>query len=82
MASLFCIVTAKTALPLCTSSVVNVAVPFVPLHRMQAEQIIDARNWAELRVQIVKPFEEYGTTLRILNGTKSTELCARLPKNA
>ena len=73
---------AKTALLFCTSSVANVAVPFVPLHRMQAERSIDARNWAELRAQTQKPFEEYGTALRIRNGTKNTELCARLLKNA
>ena len=72
---------AMTALLFCTSSVANAAVPFAPLHRAQAERSIDAINLAELRAQTQKPFEEYGTPLRIRNSTKNTELCARLLKN-
>ena len=72
---------AKTALLFCTSSVTNVAVSFVPLRRMQAERSIDPRNCGELKAQTLKPFEEYGTALRIWNGTKNTELSARLLKN-
>ena len=83
MASLFCkMAAAKTALLSYTFSVANVAVPLVSLYCMQAERSIDARNWAELRAQILKSFEEYRTALRIRNGTKNTELCARLLKNA
>ena len=64
------------------SSAANIAVPFVPLHCMLAERSIDARNWAKLREQTLKPFEVYGMALRIRNGTKNTELCTRLLKNA
>ena len=71
---------AKTALLFCTS-VANGAVPFDPLHHMQAEQSIDTRNWAIFRAQTLKPFEEYGTALRIWNSTKNAELCAKLLKN-
>ena len=74
--------TAKTVLLFCTSSVANIAVPFLPLHCMQAERSIDAKNSAELRAQTLKPFQEYGTALRIRNSTKNTEMCARLQKTA
>ena len=59
--------TAKIALLFCISSVANIAVFLVPLCCMQAERSVDARNWAKLRAQTPKPFQEYGTVPRIRN---------------
>ena len=45
-------------------------------------EVLMQKNWAELRAQTLKPFQEYGTALRIRNSTKNMELCAGLLKNA
>ena len=68
MAYLFCkMAAAKTACLFCTSSVANVADPFVPLHRVQADQGVIVRNWSN-----------QGRTA--LNASKNTELTKNMER--